>query len=324
MTIDEMISKKKEYGYSCEYIAQQSGVPFSTVQKIFSRLTTAPRRKTIEALWHVFDLADQRYAAKPYTVTGYIANEELEGENDISYACEDSPEYGLTDGTSALNKISFDNSCENDESAHTIQNNASRFEKYSKKVRIVKGIENGKTIDDYLALPEGARVELIDGVFYDMAAPSLPHQSFALDLREVFKSYIKSNKGNCIAVAAPVDVQLDCDDKTIVQPDVMIICDRSKITKPRIVGAPDLIVEVLSPSNAYYDMTTKLIKYKKAGVKEYWIVNLDNMSVLVYDFTKSDFPTEYAFEDEVPVGIWDGKCRINLMEIYDEISFMLE
>ena len=118
-------------------------------------------------------------------------------------------------------------------------------------------------------------------------------------------------------------MQLDCDDKTVVQPDVMIICDRSKITKPRIVGAPDLVVEVLSPSNWSHDMVRKLKKYKKAGVREYWIVNLEEQYVLVYEFTKSDFPTEYDFDDEVPVGIWDGKCKVNFREIYEDVEFML-
>lgn len=176
-----------------------------------------------------------------------------------------------------------------------------------------------KTIEDYLALPEGTRVELIDGAFYDMAETSVPTTYFAAEIWSAFKSFIKSDNNDNIVMAAPLDVQLDCDDKTVVQPDVVIVCDRSKITKPRVVGAPDLIVEVLSQSNWYHDMVRKLKKYKNAGVKEYWIVNIEEKSVLVYDFTKSDFSTEYSFDDKVPVGIWDGKCKVNFRKIYEEI-----
>ena len=180
-----------------------------------------------------------------------------------------------------------------------------------------------KTIEDYLALPEGTRVELIDGAFYDMAETSVPTTYFAAEIWSAFKSFIKSDNNDNIVMAAPLDVQLDCDDKTVVQPDVVIVCDRSKIIKPRVVGAPDLIVEVLSQSNWYHDMVRKLKKYKNAGVKEYWIVNIEEKSVLVYDFTKSDFPTEYSFHDKVPVGIWDGKCKVNFRKIYEEIEDIL-
>lgn len=177
-----------------------------------------------------------------------------------------------------------------------------------------------KTIEDYLALPEGNRVELIDGAFYDMAETSVVNTYFATEIWSAYKSFIKSDNNSNIVMAAPLDVQLDCDDKTMVQPDVVIVCDRSKITKPRVVGAPDLIVEVLSQSNWYHDMVRKLKKYKNAGVKEYWIVNIEEKSVLVYDFTKSDFPIEYSFDDEIPVGIWDGKCMIGLKRIDEEIE----
>ena len=183
-------------------------------------------------------------------------------------------------------------------------------------------IDNGKTIRDYMALPDGERVELIDGVFYDMAAPSFVHQSIGANIWGRFNSYVEINKGKCIPAIAPVDVQLDSDDKTIVQPDVMIICDRNKITKPRVIGAPDLIVEILSPSNWYHDMVRKLRKYKNAGVREYWIVIPDNLRVLVYYFERSDLPLEYTFKDEVPVNIWDEKCKVDFNAIYEKIRFI--
>ncbi|MBR4776115.1 MAG: Uma2 family endonuclease [Lachnospiraceae bacterium] len=306
MTIDEMIAKKKEYGFSCDYISQKSGVPFSTVQKVFSKVSPSPRRKTLEALWKFFDEADRTTAAASTQVKRGSYFDDTETE--YSFVNEGDTAYGYVDGTSALKPT-----------LHVEVDTGH----YVSKQRIKANAKGDKTLRDYLALPEGVRVELIDGIFYDMAAPSSPHTYLASDIREIFKAYIKANNGECVSMAAPVDVQLDSDDKTVVQPDVMIICDRSKITKPRVVGAPDLVVEVLSPSNWSHDMVRKLKKYKKAGVKEYWIVNVEEQSVLVYEFAQSDFPTEYDFDDEVPVGIWDGKCKVNFRELYEDIEFML-
>lgn len=279
MTINELKAKKKEYGFSCEYIAEKSGVPVSTVRKIFSGVTPTPRRGTLEALCTFFNSL-----AVPNKDGTYI-----EDAPEYSFVCEDSGEYDVINGTAAL-----------------------KLEDY-----------NNKTLEDYLALPEGIRVELIDGVFYDMASPTSIHQRIGGEIYTQLSNFIDANKGQCIPFVAPMDVQLDCDDKTIVEPDVLVVCDRNKITKPRIVGAPDFVVEVLSPSNWYHDTQRKLWKYKQAGVREYWIVMPEQMKIHVYEFEKSDEPTIYTFDAEIPVGIWDGKCRVDFKKIYDKISFML-
>ena len=137
-------------------------------------------------------------------------------------------------------------------------------------------------------------------------------------------SFIKNNKGKCVPFIAPTDVQLDRDNKTMVQPDALVVCDRDKITRERIVGAPDLVVELLSESNWYHDMVLKRRKYQNAGVREYWVVVPDKLTVLVYDFENHPDPVEYTFSDKIPVGIWGGKCEVNFKEIYDEIAFLLE
>ncbi|WP_330364419.1 Uma2 family endonuclease [Butyrivibrio sp. XPD2002] len=179
------------------------------------------------------------------------------------------------------------------------------------------------TLDDYYALPDDQRVELIDGVFYDMSAPYTTHQFIALGIFSQIKNYINSKKGKCIPLAAPCDVQLDKDDKTMVQPDVMIICDRDKIVKQKVYGAPDFVVEVLSDSTKKKDMTLKLSKYEKAGVKEYWIVDPDKQKIIVYDFAHDFDVSIYGFGDDVPIGLYDGKCRIDFKTILDEIKFLL-
>jgi len=271
MTIDEMSAKKKEYGYSYEYIAEKSGVPLSTVQKIFGGTTTAPRKNTLDALRKVFEKV--RYADDDYEIS-------IAEEGGVNY---------VSNGTGALApKDAFN-----------------------------------KTIKDYLALPEGARVELIDGTFYDMAAPSPVHQIMISSISTVLGNHIDINGGKCLTFIAPTDVQLDSNDKTMVQPDIFVVCDRKKVTKDRIKGAPDLIIEVLSPSNWYNDTTRKLIKYKNAGVHEYWIVMPENRKVLVYNFDVSDIPTEYTFNDNIAVNIWNGECSVDFRKISDKINFLL-
>lgn len=104
------------------------------------------------------------------------------------------------------------------------------------------------TLEDYYALPEEQRVELIDGVIYDMSAPTSVHQLLGTEILLVLKDYIRKEHSLCVPVASPIDVQLDCDDKTMVQPDVIVVCDREKIQNRCIYGAPDFVVEVLSKS----------------------------------------------------------------------------
>ena len=178
------------------------------------------------------------------------------------------------------------------------------------------------TIEDYYNLPDEHRVELIDGVIYDMSSPSSIHQIISLQLCIRFDQYIKNHKGNCIPFLAPMDVQLDSNDKTIVQPDILIICDKSKIKDNLIYGAPDLVIEVLSPSTQNKDIKIKTTKYRKAGVKEYWIINPLIKQICVHEFLPNNNTTLYSFEDKIPVGIWEGKCVVDFKEIYEYLRFL--
>ena len=180
------------------------------------------------------------------------------------------------------------------------------------------------TIDDYYGLTEEHRVELIDGVIYDMSSPSSIHQIISLQLCIKFNQYIKLHNGNCILFTAPMDVRLDCDEKTIVQPDIFILCDRDKLKQNIIYGAPDLVVEITSPSTQNKDIKVKTAKYRKAGVKEYWIINPLTKQICVHIFIPNNNTTLYSFDDMVPVGIWDGKCIVNFKEIYNYFKFLDE
>ena len=130
----------------------------------------------------------------------------------------------------------------------------------------------------------------------------------------------------CIPIISPMDVQLDCDEKTILQPDVIVVCERDKIQKGVVYGAPDFVVEVISPSTRRRDKSLKLNKYTEAGVREYWIVDPKKKNIITYvDDGEGDYDIFiYTFEHEVPVAIFNNECKINFKEIYDYIAFMYE
>lgn len=178
------------------------------------------------------------------------------------------------------------------------------------------------TLEDYYALPKDRRVELIDGVFYDMAVPTSAHQTAVFETGFQLRSYIGKKEGKCRTFVAPLDVQLDCDDRTMVQPDVIVICNPKKIYDRGVLGAPDLAVEVLSESSRILDTKLKLEKYRKAGVREYWIVDLKRKRILVYEFEKSEIPVLYGVDAQIPVGIFGGECVIDFALICKSVEVL--
>lgn len=176
------------------------------------------------------------------------------------------------------------------------------------------------TLDDYFALPDEQRVELIDGVIYDMAAPTFGHQFVGDEINAVFRDFIRKKKGKCASVTSPVDVQLDRNNKTMVQPDVLILCEKDKLRNGRVFGAPDLVVEVLLPSTRKKDIHIKTRKYRDAGVREYWRVDFRKKRVYVDEFEKGKETVLYTFEQDVPVGIFNYECKVNFKEIDELIS----
>lgn len=269
MTVDEMKEKKRQLGYSSEKLAELSGVPLGTVQKIFGGFTKAPRYKTLQALEKVFVEAEQK---EDLSTGAYVP-----GKQNVMMVHEPAAAY------------------------HT----GGR-----------KG-QGGYTIEDYFSLPEEKRAELIDGVFYDMASTSVIHQLIAGQIFVQLNVFLRKKKASCVPCIAPVDVQLDCDDRTMVQPDVLVVCDREKIRKSGIFGAPDFVAEILSKATRRKDMLVKLAKYAQAGVREYWLIDPDKQNVLVYDLKNMEFPSIYGFDAKIPVTIFGGECKINMRDIQE-------
>jgi len=185
---------------------------------------------------------------------------------------------------------------------------------------------NVYTYKDYLEWPEEERWELIEGVAYNMTpSPSRSHQKISAALVNALYQYLKGK--NCEVYYAPFDVRLPEGDeednkiKTVVQPDIVVICDPSKLDEKGCKGSPDLIMEILSPSTASIDYISKLQLYEKNQVSEYWIIHPIDKIVMVYRLLEGGNygrAEVYSEKDRVKAGIFDDFV-IDLKEIFIEI-----
>ncbi len=124
-------------------------------------------------------------------------------------------------------------------------------------------------------------------------------------MHTVINNYIKSKSGSCRVYPAPFTVKLKADKKTIVEPDISVICDQDKLTDRGCTGAQDWIIEIVSPGNSSHDYVLKLNLYADAGVREYWIVDSHRERIFVYHLEQEHFEVEtYTFQDCIPVGIY--------------------
>ena len=183
-----------------------------------------------------------------------------------------------------------------------------------------KGMSRGEyTLEDYYAWPDDERIELIDGRIYDMAAPTTGHQLMIGEIMRQLFDCQREHGESCRVIVSPVDVQLDCDERTMVQPDLVILCDQEKLIRRCIFGAPDFVLEVLSDNSRPKDMVKKHAKYYEAGCREYWIIDMENEEVLVSDFEREEFYIRYTFDDRIPVRISEGRCEIDFRQVRDRL-----
>lgn len=170
------------------------------------------------------------------------------------------------------------------------------------------------TIDDIYALPDSRRAELIDGQIYDLAPPDTTHQRILSFLHLEIGNYVRANEGSCEVFPAPFAVFPFADHSKYLEPDISVICDASKLDNRGCNGAPDWIIEIVSPSSRLMDYYTKLYLYRSAGVKEYWIVDPMKQTILVYDMEHAAAPAIYTFSDKIQTNIY-GDFYINFSDI---------
>jgi len=163
---------------------------------------------------------------------------------------------------------------------------------------------NTYTYQDYKDFDDNMRCEIIEGEVVMMSpAPSVFHQIYSNKINKAFNAFFEGKK--CLPLYAPVDVLLDYeykreDSNIVVQPDLIILCDKNKLDNRGILGAPELVVEILSPSTAKYDFGKKLELYLAYGVKEYWIVDSNAKTIhLNFEVNKDYEETIYYADDKV-------------------------
>lgn len=281
MTLEEMKRLKAEKGYTLAQLSEYSKIPLGTLQKIFTGETAHPRYATRQAI--------EKVLGGEWPKEDEVPAEE--GHVPVSYQ--------------------YDHDCRGN------GQNLVREEIYDVKPRKRQG---EYTLADYYAWPGEQRVELIDGTIHVMEAPGFVHQRIAGEMLFVIKSYLRKKDGDCIPLLSPIDVRLDCDDRTMVQPDLVILCDKNKIKRWGIMGAPDFILEILSQATRKKDCTKKVQKYSDAGVKEYWIIDPEKKLLLTYDFIHNDMPCFHPLAGRAGLALYDGELEIDLDEIAEMIQ----
>lgn len=179
--------------------------------------------------------------------------------------------------------------------------------------------EKTYTVDDIYSLPDGERAELIDGQIYYMAPPNTKHQRILSFLHLEIGNYIRAKKGSCEVFPAPFAVFPFADDSKYLEPDISVVCDKQKINEHGCNGAPDWVVEIVSPSSRPMDYYTKLSLYRSSGVREYWIVDPMKQTILVYDMEHDSAPIIYSFSDTVKSNIYKD-LYINFSDIADLLN----
>ena len=295
MKIEEIKERKKELGYTNEMISELSGVPLGTVQKFFGGATSRPRFNTIQSIECVLfpEKHSKKEAALYKDIVENLSLDYADKVSENSFLDEYSLEMPAKDHKSSYEKV------------------------------LSWKAPGEFTIEDWENLPDGAWMELIDGVLYDRNYPTKQHQFIATHLTIELATAVKREGKHCL-VLGPVGVQPDeKDEKTGLIPDVAIICDREKYTKDEaiIIGAPDFVAEVLSPSTERYDRTIKFDKYWAAGVREYWLINIEKKEVWVYHLDKNAVITKYSFEDQIPLGISEGNIIIDFKSISEGLKY---
>ena len=177
------------------------------------------------------------------------------------------------------------------------------------------------TYADYLEWEGPQRYQLLNGEVFQMASPSVAHQALLMGLSMQFGNWLQDKP--CKVFAAPLDVRLfpeeDNSDDTVVQPDLLVVCDKDKLGKGSVNGAPDLVVEIVSPSDSYRESFAKFYHYLEAGVREYWVINSEVKGVQVHIYENGHYiSTVYKDNDRIPVTVLPG-LEIPLKDLWARI-----
>lgn len=309
MEIQELKKRKKKLKITTADLACMAGLPVSTVSKIMTGETKNPSYITIEridrALLH--EEMIRRIQAYREAISRYYNS--IQASDDIvldyiEFEKKYREEHNLNNAPIPF-AISMDDlksaNMESDVSGNTVKKNEIRM-----------------TIGDLAKLGDDRFLELIDGNIIIGQAPNIKHQMLVQSIGKTIDKYIDDNNGKCRMFNVGINVQLDEDEYTLTIPDIVVLCDDSKLSDSAIIGAPDFIIEVVSESTRRIDYNLKMHKYMAAGVEEYWIVDPYKERVTVYIAGEPMLAYVYSFADQIPMGIYEGRLEICVASYLDK------
>lgn len=300
MDVKELKERKKALKLTTIELAKKAGLPYGTVSKIMTGETQNPTMATLELLDNALSHEEMvaRVSAYKEELLAYIQKHLDEKIDQIKFEKEYRAEHNLDDAPIPYAKPRKDGG-----SISSSNGNLALF-------------GDKRVTEEILAqFGEDRNVELIDGHIIVNEAPGMDHQMVVQNLGYVIHDFIRANKGKCVLYSVGVNVRLDEDDYTVVIPDIVVLCDKSRMNRKCIIGAPDWVIEVTSPSTRDNDYDLKMHKYMHAGVREYWVIDLEREKIVTFIEGQPMETHIYGFEDEVPVYIYEAKLKIKLTDI---------
>ena len=303
-TLEEMRKMRDAFVITYSEIAKASGVSISSVQKIFGSDDAKPRHSTMTKLSQAFDTLLELPEPENHKKGIYynkINNNKNNNREENNLVADKNPGYNLY----GAGKI-------------VAGGDVPLFSR------------TGYTYEDYLTLelPEGKRIEIIDGVIYDMTTPSPTHQAILMYLSNYITNELRKRRRKCLVFMSPFDVRLDFSDgpTTVVQPDILIKCSKdNRVDKDgnEQPWVPRFVVEILSPSTRSKDTLIKTRKYKESGVVEYWIIDDHHKQVTKYNFDK-DSISMFNYEDKIGIDIFDGDIVVDMKELQAHLDYFAD
>ncbi|WP_051688488.1 Uma2 family endonuclease [Butyrivibrio sp. AE2032] len=296
MDIKELKERKKALKLTTAELAYLAELPVSTVSKIMTGETKKPSYMTIEKIDKVLSHEEMLSRVRAYAdaILKYIQEHPNESVDQIQFEKNYRKEHGLDNAPLPY--------------AQSDARAAGEMGKTDGSLALSHmGNVTVQMLDE---IGEDRRIELIDGHLIINEYPKMRHQMVVQNLGRIIDDFIRSNSGDCKVFSVGVNVYLDEDDYTLVVPDIVVLCDDSRLNDNGIVGPPDWGIEVTSPSTRIRDYGKKMHKYMDAGVREYWIIDLEKEKVTTYIEGEPMMVYIYSFEDEIPVYIYDGKLEV--------------
>lgn len=294
--ISELKSRKDNLGLSVAEVAELASVPLGTVSKIMTGETRSPKSTTLEMIDKALQKEEERRRIEAYLTAmreyGILHPKVIDNPNEfegIYRKMHNLEEKPIAQANSKSGRLLWSD------------RHSSRKKRISADSFLHMGYDNRWT-------------ELFEGRVIVNEAPGLAHQLLVKDINRQIEKYIEGNKGKCKVFDVGINVKLNEEDDSILIPDILVICDGDKLKPFGILGAPDWVVEVVSPSTRQYDYKRKTFKYLSGGVRELWLVDIEKRIVVTYvdgDFVLSHM---YRFEESIPVSIYGGELLINISE----------